>query len=181
MGDPKKQRKRYATPRHPWEKKRIEEERLLISDYGLKNKTEIWRMNSILRRLSNRAKELIGIHSEQSEKEKQQLLNTVYQMGLIAENAKIEDVLEISLRKIMDRRLQTMLQKKAMAKTVKQARQFITHGHVKIGGNKITFPSYIVKMGEEEKIKFVENSALANESHPERLMNEAKTSGEVKK
>ena len=43
MGDPKFPSKHYNTPSHPWQKVRIEEERTLIHQYGLKNKKEIWK------------------------------------------------------------------------------------------------------------------------------------------
>ena len=38
MGDPKKIRKKYSTPKHPWEGARIEEEKKLLKDYGIKKK-----------------------------------------------------------------------------------------------------------------------------------------------
>ena len=47
-----------------------------------------------------------------------------------------------------------------MANTIKQARQFIVHGHVFINDNKINVPSYLVNIDEENKIKFKENSNL---------------------
>ena len=34
----KKQKKKYLRPRRPFDKKRIEEENLLVEKYGLKNK-----------------------------------------------------------------------------------------------------------------------------------------------
>ena len=43
MGDQKFQRKRYSTPRHPWEKERIGTEREIVTKYGLKNKRELWK------------------------------------------------------------------------------------------------------------------------------------------
>ena len=38
MGDPGRARKNYKGPGHPWERWRIEEERPIKKDYGLKNK-----------------------------------------------------------------------------------------------------------------------------------------------
>ena len=46
MGDPKILRKKFESPSHPWQKSRIEEERQLIREYGLKNKSEAWKMRS---------------------------------------------------------------------------------------------------------------------------------------
>ena len=74
MGDPKKQRKKYATPSHPWNKDRIIEEQELLKQFGLRRKNEIWKMNSVLRNLLRRAKTIIGGNSQQAEIEKKQLL-----------------------------------------------------------------------------------------------------------
>ena len=73
MGDPKKIRKKYNTPMHPWEGKRIEEEKGLLREYGLKNKKEIWKMRAVLKGFSDQAKKLITATGVQAEKEKQQL------------------------------------------------------------------------------------------------------------
>ena len=35
MGDIKKLKKKYFTPRHPWNKKNIEEEAILVKEFGL--------------------------------------------------------------------------------------------------------------------------------------------------
>ena len=40
MGDPRKLRKKYYPPSHPWQKIRIDEEKILMKDYGFKNKKE---------------------------------------------------------------------------------------------------------------------------------------------
>ena len=41
MGNPKRHRKKYSTPAHPWQRARIEEERELSKEYGFKNKKEM--------------------------------------------------------------------------------------------------------------------------------------------
>jgi len=38
MGDPRKLRKKYNTPMHPWQGQRIKEENEILKQYGLKNK-----------------------------------------------------------------------------------------------------------------------------------------------
>ena len=74
MGDPKKQRKKFSGPSHPWQKERIEAEKEILKNYGLRRKYEIWKMDSMLRKFLNRAKTLIGQKTFQSENEKKQLL-----------------------------------------------------------------------------------------------------------
>lgn len=172
MGDPKKQKKNYSTPSHPWQKERMESEKVLLRDYGLKNKKEIWKMDSVLSDFAHQAKHLIATKGEQAEKEKAQLLSKLYRLGLVEEKADLNAVLGLEIKNILDRRLQTIVHKKNLAKSVKQARQFITHRHIFVAGKKMTRPGYLVSKGEEANVVFSPNSALASPEHPERLKEE---------
>src|SRR3989339_196857 len=170
MGDPKKHRKKYSAPRHPWKKERIEEERELVRQYGTKNKHELWKMNSKLKKFKEQAKLLITQSTAQAAKEKKQLFDKLCAYGFLDADADLGDVLTISMKDVMERRLQTRLVRLALARTVKQARQFITHCHVKVAGKVITSPSYLVKVTEDTQISFVESSALFSTEHPERAV-----------
>lgn len=160
MGDPRKKKRKYTTPKHPWQAERLESEKRLLEDYSLKNKKEIWRMQFILKKYTNQAKSLVNIKTDQAKKEKEQLINKLFKLGLVKKNAEMDDVLGLSVDDIMNRRLQTLVYKKNMANTPKQARQFIVHGHIFIGDNKMSSPSYLVNADEEIKIKFKDNSSL---------------------
>jgi len=168
MGDPKKKRKLYSTPRHPWQKDRILEEKEIKKTYGLKNKTEVWKMKSLVGRAQAQAKQLISSQTEQGEKEKQLLLQRLSRFGMVAEDATLNDILGLKPDAVLERRLQTIIVRKGYARSMKQARQFITHGHILVGDKKITFPSFLVPKGEESSIIFNTNSSLAAEDHPER-------------
>ena len=52
----------------------------------------------------------------------------------------------------MKRRLQTVVVKKRLAKTPKEARQLITHKKVLINGRVVSIPSFIVPVSLEENI-----------------------------
>jgi len=168
MGDPKKQRKKYSKPSHPWQAERIEEENALIKEYGLKNKKEIWKIKSLLKRFSDQIKRLIASSEKQAEKEKVNLLNKLKKLKLVSNSAQLEDVLNISLRDIMDRRLQTIVFKQGLTMSVKQARQAIVHKHIVIGDRMVTNSGYLVSGKEESKIAFAPKSAFSNPEHPER-------------
>lgn len=174
MGSPKHQRKKYSTPSHPWQKERIEQERVLIKEYGLKNKKEIWRMDSLLSRFKQQAKNLIARTDAQSKKEEKQLVTKLAKLNLVKEDAKMDDILGLDIKNVMDRRLQTQVFSKGLARSVKQSRQFITHGHMFVGNQKITVPSYLVKLDEETQLKFDERSGFANPEHPERVIKQKK-------
>jgi small subunit ribosomal protein S4 len=170
MGHPKLKKKTYSKPTHPWQKERLEEEKGLLKEFGLKNKEEIWRVSSKLRKYAKQAKTLITLNTPQSEIERAHLLKKLSSLGLIEETAKLEDVLTITLTDILNRRLQTLVCKKNLAKSIRQSRQFITHEHILIGEKKITSPSYLVSKQEESILNFASNSPLFSQDHPERAM-----------
>lgn len=168
MGDPRKHRKTYSNPKKPWDKARLDSEVSLVKEYGIVNKRELHKMNSLLRKFSLQAKKLLASSSKQADAERKSLISKLTSLSLIGANAQLDDVLALQLKNIMERRLQTVVYRKGLANTVKQARQFIVHQHVKIGNKSITSPSYLVPKEEEDKITFLEGSSLANPSHPER-------------
>ena len=172
MGDPKKSRKKYRTPGHPWQKERLEEESALAIEYGLKNKKEIWNMNTIHSNFAQQSKKLVTLVTKQAEQEKLQLIKKLKKLSLLKESQGFEDILSISIKDLMERRLQTLVHRKGLAKTMKQSRQFITHSHIMIGDKKIKSPSYLVSTEEEKKICFTSKSALSSVDHPERKIEE---------
>lgn len=147
MGHPKKQRRKYERPKRPYDRERIERERKLLQDYGLRRKKEIWTAESILRDFRRRARELQAKKDEKKEKE---LLEKLNKLGIRCST--LDDVLSITLKDVLARRLQTIVQKKDLASSVKHARQLITHGHILVNGRKVKWPSYIVPAELENSI-----------------------------
>lgn len=172
MGDPRKHKKKFETPLHPWIGPRIKKEAEIVKSFGLKNKKEVWKFETRLRNFKGQAKKLIAREDKQAEKEEKQLKESLSKLGLISNDSKMEDILGLDVNHLMERRLQTVIQKLGFAKTVKQARQFITHGHIFIGGKKMTSPSYVVSKQEESTIKFSPISKLNKPDHPERIVAE---------
>lgn len=170
MGDPRSIKSKYSRPAHPWQKDRIEEERMLVHEYGLKNKTEIYRARSALKTYADLAKKLIAARGAQADKEKQQLLSRLTRLGLVKTGAQLDDVLGLQLKNILDRRLQTMVARKNLARSLNQSRQFIVHEHVMVGDRVVSAPSYHVPTNEEGSIALVVTSPFAAATHPERAL-----------
>jgi len=170
MGDPKFPRRSYDTPSHPWQGERIKEEAILVKQYGLKNKKELWKAKTILRNLRKQSRELqarLRIGEHQAKMETENLLHKCAKIGLLPmEGTRLDDVLGLSDLALLDRRLQTVVFNKGLASTVGQARQFIVHGHVCIDDQKVTIPGYIVTREDEEKIMLNPRSPIADELHP---------------
>lgn len=158
MGDPRKAKKTYESPKKPWEKVRLEAERKIVTEYGIRRKKEIRRLETIIRDFRRRARKLIA---EKNETEEKMLIEKVNRMGILTKkDAVLEDILGIELGNILERRLQTLVVKKGLARTVKQARQFITHGHITVNGQKIISPNYLVTISEENQMAFRPTSSL---------------------
>ena len=175
MGDARRFKKIFAKPFKPWDETRIAEEKILIKDYGLKNKKEIWKAEAILRTFKAQAKKLIATRGKQAEKEKQQLLTRLMSLGLTSQTADLDTVLGLTIGNVLDRRLQTLVYNKKLSRSIGQARQFIVHEHILVKGKKIAVPAYLVKKDEEEAIAFADESTLSNLTHPERMQKQPET------
>lgn len=172
MGDPRRLKKKFIPPRHPWIKEIIETEGELTKEFAIKRKKEIYKLNSILKSFKDQAKKLIAAKTQQAEKEKQQLMQRLQKLSFIKTGAALDDILSLTINDIMARRLQNLVYKKGLARTQAQARQFIIHHHITIGDKKITSPNYLVSQAEEDKISFFPRSKLSSAEHPERSIEE---------
>ncbi len=168
MGDPKKQRKKYETPRFLWRRDALQEELKLLGQYGLRNKHELWRHETMLSKFRGIARSLIGKAPEERERMENELLTRLKKIGVLQETAALDSVLDLSIEDVLERRLQTIIFRKSLAKTPYQARQLITHGHILIGNRRVTVPSYIVSREEETQLSYSSQSKLADANHPMR-------------
>lgn len=171
MGDPKFPRRKYDRPKHPWEAERIKEENEIAKKYGLKNKREVWKAASTLRTFRGQARRLLGQKSTGAQQvllEERQLLRRLNRLGMVGETAQLDDVLALNVETVLGRRLETLVYLKGLAGTPKQARQFISHGHVAVNGRSVRVPGYVVPRGEESLVTYTPGSPLESEAHPVR-------------
>jgi small subunit ribosomal protein S4 len=173
MGYPGKNHKSYQTPKRPFEKARIEAETRLVIEFGLRNKREVWKAHSQLRRYRKAARDLLALKSASTDMavfdaKKHELLSHLQRTGLLGADADIDDVLALKVQTQLERRLQTIVYRKGLARSPKQARQLITHGHVAIGGRRVSIPGYRVTRSEEDTISYYGRSPFVDDSHPEK-------------
>lgn len=146
MGDIKKKRKLFSRPKKLFDRKRIDEEDLIVKRYGLKNKKEIWKAKSSVSVLRRRAKELIGKDIEEQNK----FFAKLQKMGL--KTTTISDALALTEEDLLQRRLQSVLFKKGLARSPKQARQLIVHKNIMVDSAIVNIPSFRVTKDLEDKI-----------------------------
>ena len=179
MGDPKKQRKTYETPRHPWRRDQLEVELRLVGEYGLRNKRELWRYKTMLSQVRGIARSMLGVSEEERGKLEREYLAKLSRIGVLPEAASIDEILDLEIRDLMERRLQTMVFRRGMAKTPYQARQLVSHGHISVAGRIISVPGYMVKRDEEQKLKYFSHSPLSKSDHPLRKIVTAAAAGQA--
>ncbi len=144
-------RKKFKRPRLPWDMERIKKERGIMKEYGLRKKREIMMAEDVIRKFRQRARELIAVENPEARKT---LISKLLKLGVLTDKgAGLDDVLAMTTRSILERRLQTIVFKKGFCKTPKQARQLIVHGRVKIEGRRVKYPSLIVLPEDEGKIE----------------------------
>ncbi|KKG10016.1 MULTISPECIES: 30S ribosomal protein S4 [unclassified Methanosarcina] len=176
MAYPGKKSKSYETPRHPWQEARMAAEVQLVKAYGLRNKKEVWKAASMLRMYRSEARNLLANVAGGQEggleghlkTQSEEILAKLIRYGIIKSDANIDDILSLKTENILERRLQTQVLRLGLSRTVVQARQFITHGHIAINGRKATIPGMLVSKEDEMHIEYYGNSPLMSEAHPER-------------
>lgn len=144
----RKIRSKIKPVRDHWNEERIALEKGLMKKYGLKRKKELRAAEAILRSFRSQARALL---IKADENRKRVLFEKLQTLNILSEPT-LDNVLSLSLEDVLERRLQTVINKKGLAATVKQSRQMITHGRIYINSRRITFPSYLVRKVDEESI-----------------------------
>ncbi len=173
MGDPKFSRRTYDRPKHPWEAARMDEEAKLLAKYGLKNKRELWKAQSILRGFRRQARDLaarLRAGEQQARRESEGLLGRLARLALLGTGSPtLDDVLALTTDDLLVRRLQWIVFSRGLAPTVGGARQLIVHGHIAVGDHRVTRPGYLVLASEEGQILYSPGSGLNDDAHPIRV------------
>lgn len=174
MGDPRRRRKKYNSPGHPYEKTRLEAELIIVGKYGLRNKRELWRARTNLGNYRKQTRSLLALDEEDRKSKEIILLNKLRKIGIINEESQTDDILALDVESILRRRLQTRVLEKGLAGTIHQARQLIVHRHIMINGRIMVSPSYLVPLNLDEKIEYSPESPF---NSPEHAMNPSLSRG----
>ncbi|NLV76177.1 MAG: 30S ribosomal protein S4 [Tissierellia bacterium] len=71
----------------------------------------------------------------------------------VKEAKKSQDQTGYALIKILESRLDNLVYRLGFASSIKQARQMVVHGHIRVNGQKVDIPSYRVNIGDEISLK----------------------------
>ena len=162
MGDPKLPRRAWRKPKRPLNYDLKVEELRLLGTFGLKTKRELWKARTELSRIRNQARSLLALGREVREERESILMKSLARIGLVGDGSTLDDVLNLDVKNLLERRLQAVVMKRLNFKTPYQARQAVVHGHVMIGDRVVNIPSYTVDVGEEPSVRLLPGSAYVD-------------------
>jgi small subunit ribosomal protein S4 len=135
-----------------WTTDQLNAELYIMGSFGLRNKRELWKAQTEVARIRNQARALLALSTEARAEEEKKLLSFLNRLSLVKEGATLDDILNLKVEDLLERRLQTIVMKKGNTVSPYQARQIVSHGHVSIGNRKVNIPGYLVRVDEEPQI-----------------------------
>ncbi|CAL1368269.1 unnamed protein product [Linum trigynum] len=157
--------KTFKKPRRPYEKERLDAELKLVGEYGLRAKRELWRVQYALSRIRNAARMLLTLDEKNPRRifEGEALLRRMNRYGLLDESQnKLDYVLALTVENFLERRLQTIVFKAGMAKSIHHARVLIRQKHIRVGRQVVNVPSFMVRIDSAKHVDFALTSPFGN-------------------
>ena len=168
MGDPRRQKKKYVVPKRPFDTDRFEQELDFIGRFGLRNKRELWRHSTDLSNYRRQARNLLALPPSERQRTEKELVGKLVRFGVL-EQPVLDQVLDLTLENVLERRLQTIVFRKGMAASMHHARQLVAHGHIALDNARVTTPARLMTVGEADRIAYTGKSGLNDQSHPARV------------
>ncbi len=168
MGGIRKPKKKYESPGHPWQKTRLAEELNFVGEYALRNKRELWRHRASLARFRGIARDVLAMPFDRRGLQETQLLGRLQRLSLLKEHSTLDDVLNLTIRDVLERRLQTQVFRQGLAKSLHHARQLVTHRHIMLDNHRVSSPGMLLQKGQEQSLEYSTASPYLMANHPER-------------
>jgi len=114
-----------------------------------------------LSKIRNAARSLLTLDDKETKRlfEGEALLRRMYKYGLLDESqSKLDYVLAMTPQDFLERRLQTLVFKLGLAKSMHHARVLIRQRHIRVGKQIVNVPSFMVRVDSQKHIDFALNS-----------------------
>jgi small subunit ribosomal protein S9e len=153
----------HLQPKRPFESERLDQELQLIGRYGLRNKREIWRIGYTLSKIRRAARELLILDAHDPRRlfEGNALIRRLIRIGILDESkAKLDYCLGLKIEDFLERRLQTRVYKRGLARSIHHSRVLIKQRHIRVGKQIVDVPSFVVRVNSDSHIDFALNSTF---------------------
>lgn len=162
MGAPRLNRRKHERPGNMWDSQRIASDNALMNEYGLRSMKEIWKVQTEVSKLRKNVRSLLSAKQSGVESD---IISRLIKTGVVQSGSGIDALLDLNERKLLDRRLESIVFRKGLAKSMLQARQLITHGFISVNGKRVRVPGYIVKVDEEMGISYYKPISIEAPAH----------------
>jgi small subunit ribosomal protein S4 len=153
MGAPRRNKRKYEKPGDIRNLERIKYDHGLVEQYGLKNLKELWKAQTEISRLRRNVREMLSGNPKFKSMESK-MMERLKKLSIANDSTTLDNLLDINETALLERRLQTVVFRKGLAKSIKQARQLIVHGYISINGKRITRPGFLVNYEDEKHIGY---------------------------
>ena len=160
-------KKTSKTPRKPFDKDRLINELKIVGEYGLRNKREVWRVSLTLAKLRKAARELLTLDDRDPRRlfEGDALIRRMVKLGLLKEEErKLDFILGLTIDQFLQRRLQTVVATKNLAKSVHHARVLIRQRHIAVGKQMVNIPAFMVRTASLNYIGYAQSSVFVTKA-----------------
>merc|ERR1712159_447869 len=149
--------KTSKNPKRAYDKERLDHELQMLGTYGLKNKREIRRVGLVLSKVRAVARQLLTLEERDPQRvfQGQALMRRMIRYGILDEDKqRLDYVLALKIEDFLERRLQTLVHKRGLAKSIHHARVLIRQKHIRVGRQIVDIPSFMVRMESQPHIEF---------------------------
>lgn len=139
----------------------MDSELKLVGEYGLRNKKEVWRVQLSLSKIRASARILLTLPEKDPRRiiQGKSLIKRLKKYGILEENQEtLDHILSLKIQDFLERRLQTIVFKKGLAKSIHHSRILIKQRHISVEDKLVDIPSFLVRLKSQQKIKFFSNS-----------------------
>ena len=145
-----------------WKRDKTLRESRLIRKYYVQKRDDIKKYSRVCGLIRQIVSKLMVLKPDDSYriKKTKDLLERLYDLGLIKNKTSLKEIDEIGISKFCRRRLSVILFKNKYCESIKQAITYIEQGQIQLGTDVIYDPSLMVTRSMEDHISWVKGSKI---------------------
>mmetsp|Transcript_29592 Transcript_29592/g.76444 ORF Transcript_29592/g.76444 Transcript_29592/m.76444 type:complete len:182 (-) Transcript_29592:1200-1745(-) len=134
----------------------------VMQRYHIEKREDYHKYNKLVGQIKSFATKVKELHTQDELRLQltDQLLNKIYEMGLIPTKKSLLQCEKLTVSAFCRRRLPVMLVRLKFCETMKEAVTFVEHGHIRIGPNVVTDPAFLCTRSMEDFITWVDTSKI---------------------